>query len=79
MKWFIDTELLYNDKADEWIMIQHWSNLNDMRAASRKMFENPVTEAFVKSINPGSVKMLMLPQLGKWCGETDYIAFTKYE
>ena len=66
---FIDTELLYNDKADEWIMIQHWDNLDDMKAASKKMFDNPTTEPFVKSIDPKSVKILMLPQLGMWCGK----------
>ena len=63
---FIDTELLYNDKADEWVMIQHWDSFNSMQAASKKMFGNPITEPFVKSIDPKSVKMLMLPQLGKW-------------
>ena len=47
-------------------MIQHWDSLDDMRAASRKMFDNPITERFVKSINPKSVKILMLPQLGLW-------------
>ena len=25
---FLDTELLYNEKADEWIMIQHWDSLD---------------------------------------------------
>ena len=63
---FIDTELLYNEKTEEWIMIQHWDNLTNLQTASKKMFNNPITEAFVKSINPKSVKMLMLPQLGTW-------------
>jgi len=63
---FIDTELLYNDKSDEWIMIQHWDSLDSMKSASPKMFNNPDTEAFVKSLNNKNVKMLMLPQLGRW-------------
>ena len=63
---FIDTELLYNDKTDEWIMIQHWDSLDSMKAASKKMFNNPITEKFVNSINPRTVKMLMLPQIGVW-------------
>lgn len=63
---FLDTELLYNDKSDEWIMIQHWEDLEQMKAASTKMFGNPVTETFVKLVDPKNIKMLMLPQLGRW-------------
>ncbi len=63
---FIDTELLYNEKADEWIIIQHWASLEEMKAASPKMFNNPDTESFVKALDPKAVKMLMLPRLGMW-------------
>jgi antibiotic biosynthesis monooxygenase (ABM) superfamily enzyme len=66
---FIESELLFNDKTNEWIMIQHWDNLGNLQSASKKMFGNTVTEPFVKSLDPKSVKMLMLPQLGKWDGE----------
>ena len=67
---FIDTELLYNEKAEEWIMIQHWDGLDNLHSASKKMFDNPTTERFVKSLVPKSVKMLMLPRLGSWNNET---------
>jgi len=67
---FIDTELLYDDKADEWIMIQHWDSLDSMKSASPKMFNNPDTELFVQSLDPKSVKKLMLLQLGVWNKET---------
>lgn len=67
---FIDTELLYNDKSDEWIMIQHWDSLDSMKSASPKMFNNPHTELFVQSLDPKNVKMLMLSQLGSWNNET---------
>ena len=67
---FIDTELLYDDKADEWIMIQHWDGLDSMKSASPKMFNNPDTELFVQSLDPKSVKKLMLLQLGVWNKET---------
>lgn len=63
---FLDTELLYNEKSDEWIMIQHWDSLEQMKAASKNMFNNPITEQFVQSIDPKHIKLLMLPQLGKW-------------
>jgi hypothetical protein len=65
-KGFINTELLYNDKTDEWIMIQHWDNMDNLKSASKLMFNNPITELFVKSLDPKTVKMLMLPQLGAW-------------
>lgn len=67
---FIDTELLYNDKADEWIIIQHWDSLDHLKASSKKMFDTPATEPFVKSLIQKSVKMIMLPQLGRWDNET---------
>lgn len=63
---FIDSELLRDEKRDEWIMIQHWADLDNMRSASKKMFNNPVTESFVKSIEPQTVKMIMLPRAGAW-------------
>ena len=66
---FIDSELLFNDKTGEWIIIQHWDNLENLKSASKKMFENTVTERFVKSLEPKSVKMSMLPQLGTWNGK----------
>ena len=62
---FIDSELLHNSKTDEWIMIQHWNSMDSLQSASKKMFNNIITEPFVKSINPKSVKMIMLPQLCK--------------
>ena len=67
---FIDSELLYNDKTDEWIIIQHWDSLDNLQSASKKMFNNPITEQFVKSLYAESVKMIMLPQLGMWNKET---------
>lgn len=63
---FIDSELMFDEQAEEWIMIQHWHSLELMRKASQKMFGNPLTEAFVAALEPQSVKMRMLPQCGTW-------------
>ena len=63
---FIDSELIFNEKTDEWIIIQHWDCLDNLQFASKKMFGNPDTEQFVKTLDPKSVKMLMLPQLATW-------------
>lgn len=63
---FIDTELLFNEKTDEWIIIQHWDNLENLQSASKKMFGNTVTENYVQALDSKTVKMLMLPQLGTW-------------
>jgi len=63
---FIDTELLYHEKNGEWIMIQHWDSMENMKQASADMFRNPVTEAFVQSLDPKTVTMQRFMQLGTW-------------
>ena len=67
---FIDSELLYNDKTNEWVIIQHWDSLDNLQSASKKMFGNPITESYVNCLDPKSVKMVMLPQLGVWDNKT---------
>ena len=37
---FIDTELLYNEENREWTMIQHWASMEELKAASDKMFQD---------------------------------------
>lgn len=63
---FIDTELLYDEENNVWIMIQHWETKEQLHAASKKMFKDSAAELFVKSINPKSVKMTILPQVKIW-------------
>ena len=63
---FIDTELLFNDKSNEWIMIQHWDTINHLKAASTKIFNDSEASVFVKCIDPKNIKMTILPQLKKW-------------
>ena len=63
---FIDTELLYDEKNDLWIMIQHWESPEQLKDASKKMFTDSAAELFVKSIDPKNVKMTIAPQLGFW-------------
>lgn len=63
---FIDTELLYDEQNNLWIMIQHWESMEQLKAASEKMFQDSIAESFVKSLNPESVKMTIAPQLKTW-------------
>jgi len=63
---FIDTELLYDEKNDLWIMIQHWESMEQLKAASKKIFTDNAAELFVKSIDPQNVKMTIAPQLRTW-------------
>lgn len=63
---FIDTELLYNEESKEWIMVQHWASMEDLKVASDKMFQDGEAAPFVKSLDPSSVKMSILPQLKAW-------------
>lgn len=63
---FIDTELLYNEKTNEWIMIQHWESMEQLTSASKQIFKDPAASAFVQSVDPKYIKMVMLPQIRKW-------------
>lgn len=63
---FIDTELLYNDESGDWTMIQHWDSMAQLKAASDKMFQDKGAAAFVKALDPASVKMSILPQIRVW-------------
>lgn len=63
---FINTELLYNDESADWTMIQHWNSMEELKAASKKMFQDEGASDFVKALDPESVKMNILPQIGVW-------------
>ncbi len=63
---FLDTELLYDEKNGVWIMIQHWDSMAHLKAASKKIFQDPAAASFVKSLLPASVKMQILPQIKTW-------------
>ena len=63
---FIDTELLYDEKNDLWIMIQHWESIEQLKNASKKIFVDSAAKHFIQSIDPKNVKMTIAPQLGIW-------------
>lgn len=63
---FIDTELLYDEGNNLWMMIQHWETKEQLNAASKKMFNDKNAEVFVKSLDPKSVKMTILTQEKVW-------------
>ena len=63
---FIDTELLYNEENREWTMIQHWASMEELKAASDKMFQDEGAAPFVKALDAASVKISILPQMKKW-------------
>lgn len=63
---FIDTELLHDEKADIWIMIQHWESVDELKAASSQMFKDNVTEAFRGAIDAKNITIEVFPRLGLW-------------
>lgn len=63
---FIDTELLYDEKSQKWIMIQHWESIEDLKSASGKMFKDSSTEKFRKALKTQTVKMNIIPQIKSW-------------
>ena len=60
------TELLYNEENREWTMIQHWASMEELKAASDKMFQDEGAAPFVKALDAASVKMSILPQIKIW-------------
>ena len=63
---FIDSELLYDEKNNEWIMVQHWKTLEQLKASSKQIFVAKEAKEFVQSLQPENVKMLILPQIRQW-------------
>lgn len=63
---FIDSELLYDEEANEWCMVQHWMSAEQLKAASKKMFQAEESALFVKTLDPKTVKMKVLPQIKTW-------------
>ena len=63
---FIDSELIHDQQADRWIMIQHWETMEQLKAASKKIFTDSAAQSFVKSLDPKNVKITIAPQLRAW-------------
>ncbi len=63
---FIDTELLYDCKSNEWIMIQHWASMEELKASSKKLLQAKESALFVKTLDSKAVKMKILPQSKSW-------------
>ena len=63
---FIDTELLYDNKNGIWMMIQHWESKDDLKNASKKMFEDNVTKPFREALNTKTIKISKYPQIQVW-------------
>ncbi|MDB3085230.1 hypothetical protein C4097_11890 [Clostridioides difficile] len=63
---FIDTELLHDEKSQNWIMIQHWDSMEDLKNSSSKMFKESSTEKFRKALKSQTVKMNIIPQIKSW-------------
>jgi len=63
---FIDSELIYDEQNDTWIIIQHWETAEQLKEASSKIFTDRAAESFIKSLDPKHVKMTISPQLGAW-------------
>jgi heme-degrading monooxygenase HmoA len=62
---FLDTELL-KGKDGRWLMVQHWESLDQVKAVVKLMMKEPNTLKFRQTINPTSVKMMLLEQARCW-------------
>jgi heme-degrading monooxygenase HmoA len=65
-KGFIDTELVKEEGPNQWMMIQHWRTMEDAREASRQMMKSVSAEQFRNSLDPKTVRLQYLEQMGQW-------------
>lgn len=63
---YIDSELMLDEKKNEWVMIQHWSSADNLKNASKEMFKESITENFRNALDPKSVKMSTYNQIQTW-------------
>lgn len=65
---FLDTELLYDENGNTWIMVQHWQSIEQMKASSANMFQDNVTLEFRGAIEPKEISIRAFPVSGSWQG-----------
>lgn len=65
-KGYIDTELLFDEKENQWIMIQHWDTIEHLKNASSQMFQEASTESFRKALITQTVKISSFPVIKNW-------------
>lgn len=64
-KGFIDTELA-KGKDNQWMIVQHWASMEDVKAVVKLMMKEAATEEYRESIDPTSVKIQLLEQIQIW-------------
>ena len=63
---YIDSEILYDENQDMWIMIMHWSSIDALKSASSNMFKDSATEKFRAALDPKAVNISVFPTLRSW-------------
>ncbi len=64
-KGYMDRELLKGEDG-QWIDIVHWRSMEEAKRATDAIMQNPDCCGFLQKIDPASVKMMHLRQLGTW-------------
>ncbi len=63
---FIDTELIKGKEVSQWLMIQHWRSMDEVKEVVKMMMKAPITQEFRQTIDPTSVRMSLLKQVKTW-------------
>lgn len=63
---FMSSEIAYNEKDGTWILIQHWESEDYARSSSKEMMIREETALFRQSIDPKTVSIKYLKQLGEF-------------
>ncbi len=64
-KGYIDRELLKGGDG-QWIDIVHWRSMEEAKRAAEAIMKDPACLGFLQKIDPASVKMMHLRQVGTW-------------
>lgn len=68
---YIDSELLLDEKDGQWIIIQHWDSMDNLKNASEKMFKEDCTKVFRSAIDSKEIEICIYPQVRSWSIEND--------
>lgn len=63
---FIDSELIKGKNDRQWLMIQHWRSMEEVKEVVKMMMKSSLTEKFRQAIDSQTVRMSLLIQTRKW-------------
>lgn len=63
---FISTELMFLERENSWVMVQHWQSKEQSKAASLLMFQEDCTQVFRDALDKTQIKLKLYEYVGEW-------------